>query len=286
MNIFLAAGRLPDPGAAGRRGRGAGALARHARSNNVDFGTSPTPSDFLIAIPVGMVAYTGIETISNMAEEARDYGKTIPRGIGGVVVAVVVDLRLPARRRALGHAGRGRRDRCWPSPRRRAASPTTRSWAWSRTWTSARSRAPAEVYVGILAATILFVATNAGLIGVSRLTYSMGQYRQLPEAPAPAAPAVPHAVRRHPGLRRRGLPDHRPRAGRLPGHDLRLRRDALVHHRACCRWSRCGSSQPDAERPYGPGQPAIRRGTSCPLLRGPRRAGHRDRVRGGHRCST
>ena len=39
----------------------------------------------------------------------------------------------------------------------------------------------AEIYVGILAATILFIATNAGMIGVSRLTYSMGQYRQLPE---------------------------------------------------------------------------------------------------------
>src|SRR5256885_1899140 len=40
---------------------------------------------------------------------------------------------------------------------------------------------PAEISVGILAATILFIATNAGLIGVSRLTYSMGQHRQLPE---------------------------------------------------------------------------------------------------------
>src|SRR5919198_2321407 len=40
---------------------------------------------------------------------------------------------------------------------------------------------PAEIYVGILAATILFIATNAGVIGVSRLTYSMGQHRQLPE---------------------------------------------------------------------------------------------------------
>ncbi len=36
-------------------------------------------------------------------------------------------------------------------------------------------------YVGILAAVILLIATNAGLIGVSRLTYSMGQHRQLPE---------------------------------------------------------------------------------------------------------
>ena len=40
---------------------------------------------------------------------------------------------------------------------------------------------PAEIYVGILAATILFIATNAGIIGVSRLSYSMGQHRQLPE---------------------------------------------------------------------------------------------------------
>jgi APA family basic amino acid/polyamine antiporter len=39
----------------------------------------------------------------------------------------------------------------------------------------------AELYVGLLAATILLVATNAGLIGLSRLSYSMGQYRQLPE---------------------------------------------------------------------------------------------------------
>jgi APA family basic amino acid/polyamine antiporter len=39
----------------------------------------------------------------------------------------------------------------------------------------------AEIYVGVLAATILFIATNAGLLGVSRLTYSMGQHRQLPE---------------------------------------------------------------------------------------------------------
>ncbi len=38
-----------------------------------------------------------------------------------------------------------------------------------------------RVYVGILAAVILVIATNAGMIGVSRLTFSMGQHRQLPE---------------------------------------------------------------------------------------------------------
>ena len=70
----------------------------------------PTIGDFLIAIPVAMVAYTGIETISNMAEEARDVGKTIPRGIGLVVGRGGRDLRVPARGGALRHAGRGRRD--------------------------------------------------------------------------------------------------------------------------------------------------------------------------------
>src|SRR3954453_20757117 len=47
------------------------------------------------------------------------------------------------------------------------------------------SDGPTEIlryYVGVLAAVILLIATNAGLIGVSRLTYSMGQHRQLPEA--------------------------------------------------------------------------------------------------------
>ena len=46
------------------------------------------------------------------------------------------------------------------------------------------SHGPTEAlrfYVGVLAAVILLIATNAGLIGVSRLTYSMGQHRQLPE---------------------------------------------------------------------------------------------------------
>jgi basic amino acid/polyamine antiporter, APA family len=44
---------------------------------------------------------------------------------------------------------------------------------------------PTEVlryYVGVFAGVILLIATNAAMIAVSRLTYSMGQYRQLPEA--------------------------------------------------------------------------------------------------------
>ncbi len=38
-----------------------------------------------------------------------------------------------------------------------------------------------KIYVGVLAATILLIAANAGVIGASRITYSMASYRQLPE---------------------------------------------------------------------------------------------------------
>ena len=39
----------------------------------------------------------------------------------------------------------------------------------------------ADTTSAILAATILVIATNAGVIGASRITYSMATYRQLPE---------------------------------------------------------------------------------------------------------
>src|SRR5688500_10832909 len=43
---------------------------------NVNLGVAPAWKDFVLAIPIGMLAYTGIETISNMSEEARDEAKT------------------------------------------------------------------------------------------------------------------------------------------------------------------------------------------------------------------
>jgi len=148
--------------------------------NNVDFGTTPTVSDFLIAIPVGMVAYTGIETISNMAEEARDYGTTIPRGIGGVVVAVaVIYAFLPAVALSAMPVRDGTTELALSKEEGGYADDPVLGVVENIDLGALQGAA--EIYVGVLAATILFIATNAGLIGVSRLTYSMGQYRQLPE---------------------------------------------------------------------------------------------------------
>ncbi|HEX8744313.1 MAG TPA: universal stress protein [Thermoleophilaceae bacterium] len=143
--------------------------------DNVDFGTSPTLGDFLIAIPVGMVAYTGIETVSNLAEEARDYGRTIPRAIAGVVIAVaVIYAFLPVVALSAMPVVNGETALAGEY----AGDPILGVVSQMDLGVFQEG---AEIYVGVLAATILFIATNAGLIGVSRLTYSMGQYRQLPE---------------------------------------------------------------------------------------------------------
>src|SRR2546421_9224064 len=143
--------------------------------HNIHLGTAPTVGHFLIAIPIGMVAYTGIETVSNLAEEARDFGHTVPRAIGYVVVAVAVIyaflpvVALSAMPVVHGHTALAGEF---------AGDPVL---GVVKNLHLGALQHPAEVYVGILAATILFIATNAGLIGVSRLTYSMGQHPQLPQ---------------------------------------------------------------------------------------------------------
>jgi basic amino acid/polyamine antiporter, APA family len=147
---------------------------------NIDFGTTPTVADFLIAIPVGMVAFTGIDTISNMAEEARDYGRTIPQAMRAVVVAVmVISLTLPAVALSALPVEGGTTELAVSSEEGGYADNPVLGVVVNLGLGSLQPIA--EVYVGLLAATILLVATNAGLIGLSRLSYSMGQYRQLPE---------------------------------------------------------------------------------------------------------
>jgi basic amino acid/polyamine antiporter, APA family len=158
----------------------------HVLTSNVHWGVAPTWANFALAIPVAMIAYTGIETVSNLAEEARNPTTSIPASIRLVAVAVfAIYFTLPMI--ALS---------ALPVYKDQAGDYVTKlglppdqggfendpvlglvenlglhGWVLST----------AKVYVGVLAATILFIATNAGVIGASRITYSMATYRQLPE---------------------------------------------------------------------------------------------------------
>jgi APA family basic amino acid/polyamine antiporter len=158
-------------------------LNPEALSDNLAlFGTAPTWQDFLIAIPIGTVAYTGIETISNMAGEARDEAETIPAAIKRVMIAVftiyftlpwVALSALPVTQNAEGEyqtlLGVPSEDGGY------ADNPMLGI-------VTAMDLGPGvELYVGVLAVTILVAATNAGVLGVSRLVYSMGIHRQMPD---------------------------------------------------------------------------------------------------------
>ena len=153
--------------------------------NNVDLGVAPSWRDFLVAIPIGMIAYTGIETISNMAEEAKEETKTIPAAINRVVIAVfaiyallpaVALSALPVTKNAEGEyqtlLGLSEEEGGF------AGDPIL---GVVKEIDLGPLQGAGEIYVGLLAATILFIATNAGIIGVSRLVYSMGLHRQLPD---------------------------------------------------------------------------------------------------------
>ena len=50
---------------------------------------APTWTQLIYGISIGTIAYTGIETVSNMAEEAANPGKDVPRVVNFVLIAVL-----------------------------------------------------------------------------------------------------------------------------------------------------------------------------------------------------
>jgi APA family basic amino acid/polyamine antiporter len=153
--------------------------------DNVHWGVAPTWTDFAVAIPVAMLAYTGVETVSNLAEEARDPVRTVPNAyklVAGAVFAIYFTLPLVALSALPVKEIDGELTTLLALP------PEDGGYAndpilglVDNLGLEGTLLDGAQIYVGVLAATILIIATNAGVIGASRITYSMSSYRQLPE---------------------------------------------------------------------------------------------------------
>jgi APA family basic amino acid/polyamine antiporter len=159
----------------------------------VHLGTVPSWSEVIFALSLAMLAYTGIETVSNMAEEARDPGNDVPKAVNLVLFAVlgvyagisvvalsalpVCDSLHPLAHGCTGAVRHGQRfftelgDTFQNDPVLGIID---------RLGLHGTVLHAAQFYVGALAATILFIATNAGLIGISRLSWSLAEHRQLP----------------------------------------------------------------------------------------------------------
>ena len=149
--------------------------------HNIQWGIAPTWGNFLASISLAMVTYTGIETISNLSEEARNPGKSVPRAYFGVIVAVLaVSAVLPTVGMSqfpvhLTSQGMYVTDLAVAWKDDPVAGIVSKfPIDWLAYW--------AGIWVGILAFTILIIATNAGLIGISRLSYSLAQNDLFPKA--------------------------------------------------------------------------------------------------------
>ena len=154
-------------------------------SANLHWGVAPTWSSFFLAIPIAMIAYTGIETVSNLAEEARDPPRDIPRSItwvAGAVFAIYFTLPLIALSALpVARVGGGFETKLGEPPENGGFANDPVLGLVEHLGLHGTVLNAAKVYVGLLAATILFIATNAGVIGASRITYAMASHRQLPE---------------------------------------------------------------------------------------------------------
>ena len=153
--------------------------------DNIHWGLAPTWSNLALAVPVAMLAYTGVETVSNLAEEAREPARSVPDAyklVAGAVFAIYLTLPLIALSALPVKLIDGKLTTLLALPPEQGGYANDPILGLVQNLgVSGSLLRVLEIYVGVLAATILFIATNAGVIGASRVTYSMASYRQIPE---------------------------------------------------------------------------------------------------------
>jgi APA family basic amino acid/polyamine antiporter len=152
----------------------------------LDLGTAPTWYAISFALPLAMLAFTGLETVANLASETREPGRTLPRslftGIGAavfisVLVAVVALSAYPAH----------------PDPDGPGGYASDLGTEWLRApivgvATAFGGELPAlvvdflRVSIGLAGAMILIAAVTTSFSGAGRLAYSLGRHEMLPRA--------------------------------------------------------------------------------------------------------
>ncbi len=149
----------------------------HALAHGTSLGNAPTWHSLVFALPLAMLAYTGLETVANLAEEARRPGVDLPRSLFvaiGTIVTVYVAIAIVALS-------------TFPGPRTELGN----RWLHAplvgvATQLRAQLGEPygdiLRFFVGASGALILFAAVTTSISGFSRLAYSLGEHGQLPRA--------------------------------------------------------------------------------------------------------
>src|SRR5436190_2809108 len=149
----------------------------HALTLGVSLGHEPSWHAIAFALPLAMLAYTGLETVANFAEEVRRPGRDLPRSLFSAIGLVVVLYILIA---LVGLSA-------YPAPH----GTTELGTDWLRAplmgivaalqghlphWFASTLR----VYVGLTGTLVLLAAATTSMSGFGRLAYSLGEHGQLP----------------------------------------------------------------------------------------------------------
>ena len=150
-----------------------------ALTQGVSLGVAPTWDELAFALPLAMLAFTGLETVANLAEETREPGRTLPRSlfsaIGLVVVltALVAVVGISAFPVENGQTALG--DEWLKAPLAGivdALQPKLPDWLGDAML----------VYVGLTGALVLLAAATTSISGFTRLAHSLGEHGQLPRS--------------------------------------------------------------------------------------------------------
>ncbi len=148
----------------------------HALAAGTSLGKTPTWHSIAFALPLAMLAYTGLETVANLAEETRRPGRDLPRSLFGaiglvvvlyVAIAVVALSAFPAENGTLLGSN-------W------LRAPLVGVASEIRGQVPAVIGDPLQVFVGLSGALILLTAATTSISGFGRLAYSLGEHGQLP----------------------------------------------------------------------------------------------------------
>lgn len=152
-------------------------LSPETLTSGLGFETGQGWDDVAFALPLGMLAYAGLETVANLAEEAREPGRTMPRALFSAIGLVVVVTVLIA---AIGLSA-------YPV----SGGETELGDEWLEAPLVGIAAAfqgllpdvlvdVLRIAVGISGALILLAAVATAFSGITRLTFSLAEHGSLP----------------------------------------------------------------------------------------------------------
>ncbi len=146
-------------------------------TSGISIGTSPSWRDLAFAVPLAMLAYTGLETVANYAEEVRQPGVVLPRSLFaaiGTVVAVYVLIALVGLSAFPAVDGQTALGTRWEK------APLMGIVEQVNTHLPSWAAHTLRVYVGLSGSLILLASITTSISGFSRLAYSLGEHGMLP----------------------------------------------------------------------------------------------------------